>query len=676
MCGISGVYQFKNTGKANLKESVEKMNQSQARRGPDDEGIFLTRIYADHTRTNADVLRGSASSQRRSAMMVMGHRRLSILDLSEAGRQPMVFKRQGKSDKGKDLVITFNGEIYNFLELKKDLKNKGYKFKTKTDTEVILALYAEYGEKSFSMLRGMFAFGLWDSCEQKLFLVKDRYGIKPLYYYADGEKLIFTSTVKAITESGLIPFQKNPDAFIGFLLFGSVPLPLTTIKNVFSVPAGHYLEIDGNGKQKLIEYYNPLTAFQNKLHYADDRTANVINEIRGLLNESVNLHLISDAPLGVFLSGGLDFSALAAIAASRCAEQARNEPRSRASSLRGRRGIARNNQRLITLSIIFDEPEFSEQKYQKMVAEKIGSVHREIKITKNDFLDSFGDIFSAMDQPTIDGVNTFFIAKAAKEAGLKTVLSGLGADEIFLGYPHFRRAEILRKIQKLPIKSVIKLLSYSVINPFLDGRYSKLSYLSDDSILNFYLSIRGLFAPQEAAEILGISAKEVEDFIKELNNSITNNSITKLHPVDLLSYLELKFYLQNQLLKDTDFMSMHHSIEVRVPFLDHPLVEYLSGLPPEVKLGCKIGNWKLGIGNLRLKPLLAAAVGDLLPQEIFTRPKMGFTFPFQKWLGEVNSYSVNKLLSQKLNNSLTNNSITKSHWSRLWAKEVLKNYKI
>jgi asparagine synthase (glutamine-hydrolysing) len=654
MCGISGVYQFKNTGKTNLKESVERMNQSQARRGPDDEGIFI------------DEKSGVA----------LGHRRLSILDLSEAGRQPMVFKRQGKSDKGKDLVITFNGEIYNFLELKKELEKKGYKFKTKTDTEVILALYAEHGEKSFSMLRGMFAFGLWDSCEQKLFLVKDRYGIKPLYYYADGEKLIFASTVKAITESGLIPLQKNPDAFIGFLLFGSVPLPLTTIKNVLAAPAGHYLEIDGKGKQKLIEYYNPLTAFQNKLHYADDRTANVINEIRGLLNESVNLHLISDAPLGVFLSGGLDSSALAALAASRYAERARNEPRSRASSLRGRRGTTRNNQRLITLSIIFDEPEFSEEYYSDLVAQKIESDHRKIKITKNDFFDSLGEIFEAMEQPTIDGINSFFIAKAAKEAGLKTVLSGLGADEIFLGYPHFRRANLFKNIQKaisiFGHRKSVGLAMSRILN-LLGDRYAKLSYFTNNDILSFYLGIRGLFSPTEAAKILDIEEREVNNFIVNMRtsdvlnidvNNFGTSDVQKLNPVNLLSYLELKFYLQNQLLKDTDFMSMYHSTEVRVPFLDHPLVEYLSGLPPEVKLGRKIGNWKLEIGNLRLKPLLSAAVYDMLPKEIFSRSKMGFTFPFQKWLSEHKN-----IKTQEQKN-------IKTHWSRFWAKEVLKNYKI
>ncbi len=323
-------------------------------------------------------------------------------------------------------------------------------------------------------------------------------------------------------------------------------------------------------------------------------------------------HLISDAPLGVFLSGGLDSSVIAALASE-------------------------NKEPLHTLSVVFDEEEFSEKKYQDLVVRRIGSEHREIKITKQDFFDSYDSIFEAMDQPTIDGVNTFFIAKAAKEAGLKVVLSGLGSDEIFCGYPSFQKAAFLRKIQKLPdiFKLPLKIISLK------GGRYGKFNYFSNQDILSFYLGLRGLFTPKETAKILDINESEIENLIKNLATTYNLQATNSLHPVDLLSYLEFKFYLQNQLLKDTDFMSMHHSIEVRVPFLDHPLVEYLSGLKSEVKSGGKIN-----------KRLLVESVGDLLPKEILTRRKMGFTFPFQKWLG------------------------TKEvHWSRFWAREVLKKWR-
>lgn len=584
MCGICGVYQNGKFNKEELEKTVKKMNESQARRGPDDEGIFIDKKNG----------------------LALGHRRLSILDLSEIGKQPMNYG---------DFLITFNGEIYNFLELKKDLEQKGYKFKTKTDTEVILALYAEYAEKSFTMLRGMFAFGLWDGKNRKLFLVKDRYGIKPLYYFSDAEKLVFASTVKAIAESGLVSVVKNPEAYIGFLLFGSAPLPLTTYKNIFAVPAGCYLVNEADGKQELIKYYEPLEFFKNKTQ-SFRNSAITRDSIRNLLEESINIHLISDAPLGVFLSGGLDSSAIAALAAKN-----------------------RENS-ITTLSIIFDEPEFSEQKYQRLVAQKIGSDHREIKITQKDFYDSFDEIFKAMDQPSIDGVNTFFISKAVKEAGLKVILSGLGADEIFCGYSHFRRAELLRKIQQLPrfLKLPLKL------GNLFGGKYFKLSYFADNDILNFYLGIRGLFSPQEIAKILDTNLSEVEEFIKNLIIGYKLQN-TNFHPIDLLSYLELKFYLQNQLLKDTDFMSMYHSVEVRVPFLDHLLVEYLSNLLPEIKLSRDIN-----------KPLLVESVRDLLPLEIFSRSKMGFTFPFQKWLKEKGDFK------------------NGGHWSRFWVKEVLKKF--
>ena len=625
MCGIAGIY-YKNRKSEELKEAVKIMIHYQSHRGPDDEGIY------------------------QSEFVVLGHRRLSIIDLSKAGHQPMNYN---------DLWITFNGEIYNFLELKKKLEKKGYQFKTKTDAEVILALYAEYGEKSFLMLRGMFAFGLWDGKNEKLFLVKDRYGIKPLYYYADDEKLIFASTVKAIAGSGLIPVEKNSEAWIGFLLFGSVPLPLTTVKNVLAVPAGCYLVREADGQQKLIQYYDPLKFFNIRTsdvlniddNFGMSDVQKIVRQIRNILEDSVKLHLISDAPLGVFLSGGLDSSAIAALSAEALREG----------------GASR---RITTLSILFEEKEFSEEHYSDLVVKKIKSDHRKIKITKQDFYDSFDEIFKAMDQPTIDGVNTFFIAKAAKQAGLKTVLSGLGADEIFLGYSHFRRAGLLRKIQQMPLKPVFQFFSSSVAKPLFGDRYSKLSYFVNNDILSFYLGIRGLFAPKEAAKILDVNESEIKDFIINMGTSdiLRASDVQKLDPVNLISYLELKFYLQNQLLKDTDFMSMHHSVEVRVPFLDHQLVEYLSGLPPEVKMyqrkSAQISvNQRIGKIN---KPLLAEAVSNLLPPDIYTRPKMGFTFPFQKWLE-------NEPLLVKGHKS----SVAASrHWSRFWATVVLNKFKI
>lgn len=614
MCGISGIVSFEKKEQKEIEHAIERMDESQALRGPDDRGVFLF--------SNGG----------------FGHRRLSIIDLSKDGHQPMVYPHKSvKISIDQRLVITFNGEIYNFRELRKELENLGISFHTNSDTEVILAGYEKWGIKMVKKLRGMFAFGLWDEERQKLFLVRDRYGIKPLYYYFDREKVVFASTVKAIEKSGEINIEKNNEASIGFLLFGSVPLPHTTLKNVYAVPASNYIEVDASGNKKIAQYYNPLDFYINKSSDTDPIV--ISKKIRTLLEDSIRGHLISDAPIGVFLSGGLDSSALTALASSEL-----NQHSSAKISIDQRESVK-------TLSVHFEEEEFSEKRYQDMVAKKIGSAHREILITKEGFYKTLDEFWKSMDQPSIDGINSYMISEAARQAGLTVVLSGLGSDEIFLGYTNFRKAGFIRKIQKLP--KVVK-LPLLFLGSIFGGKYRKLSYLRSESILEFYLSFRGIFLPSEVAKILNVPIKEVYKFISHIEEEILNtkyNILNTLHPADLLSYLDFTLYMQNQLLKDTDVMSMAHSIEVRVPFLDHPLVEYISSLPAELKLS---GEYQ--------KQFLIDATKDIIPSEVWDRPKMGFTFPLQKWL-------TGRLLvtDYKL-------PVTKFHWSQNWAIEVLKKF--
>ncbi len=575
MCGIAGAISFSD-GRGS-EDAVRKMNARQKLRGPDDEGLDSF---------------GPAT---------FGQRRLSIIDLSADGHQPM---------SSGNLHITFNGEIYNFEEIKKELVAKGYSFKTKTDTEVILASYKEWGKESFSKLRGMFAIALYDSRGEELILARDRYGIKPLYYAATQGGLVFASTVVAIKESGLVELHEDEEAKIGFLLFGSVPLPKTTFKEVYSVRAGHYLSFSKNGAKE-IKYYEPLTSFLKKISPAKGAA---VSRIKELLNESVRLHLISDAPLGVFLSGGIDSSVLAILAAKQ------------------------REKALDTLSIDFKEYKFSEKKYREGVTARIKSRHKEYLVGREDFESEKENIFAAMDQPTIDGVNTYFVSRAAKEAGLKAVLSGLGSDEIFMGYHYFKRASLFRFVQKLPkiLKWPLKLLS-------LRRSWAKLIYLYEGKgLINFYLSLRGLFPPAEIAETLKINESSVWSYIAKLGDFLPTE-LKNLHPADALSWLEVNFYMANQLLKDTDFMSMRHSIEARVPFLDHVLVEYISSLPVSLKL------------TARPKELLISAMGRDLPREVWDRPKMGFAFPLGNWL------------SLDLKGA-------PGHLSRFWAELVLKNY--
>lgn len=603
MCGICGAISREIRDKDALMSAVSAMNAAQARRGPDDEGVWSDEKHA----------------------VVLGQRRLSIIDLSPAGHQPMSYD-------GGDFWITFNGEIYNFAELKKDLESRGAKFRTRSDTEVILALFKEFGADAFSKMRGIFALALWDAKHERLILARDHYGIKPLYYFSNKEKLVFASTVKAIEKSGEVRVEKCKEALVGFLLTGSVPSPFTTIKNVYSIPAGHYLVREKDGSEKLTKYYDSLNAFLTK---STDSVETAVEKIRVGLKDAVNLNLVSDAPLGVFLSGGLDSSALAAFAA-----KSRQHP-------------------ITTLSITFDEEKFSEKKYQDMVARHIKSDHREARVRKADFFNSFNDVFEAMDQPTVDAVNTFFVSKAAKEADLKVVLSGLGSDEIFCGYPSFRKVSALHAIQKLPgfLKSP---LSFAGV---IDDMYTKLQNLERDDALSFYLSSRSQFVARDVARILGIDLSEVISAFNAIKEKsfLNDPRLAALDPVDLYSFLEVKMYMQNQLLKDTDMMSMYHSIEARVPFLDFKLVEYVSSLPPGMKLGGRVN-----------KQLLVDAVRDTLPAAVFERPKMGFVFPFAEWLKDapadfIPEGDVAKELFAKFKSG-------KMHWSRFWSSVVLNHW--
>jgi len=555
MCGISGVYNFsfkEFLPREKMLEALTIMNQAQAHRGPDDEGIW----FSDNSQVG------------------FGHRRLSIIDLSPAGHQPM-------TNEDGSIWLTYNGEIYNFMALKKELQALGHKFRSHTDTEVVIHAYEEWGTDSFLRFRGMFAFALWDGRQCQLYLVKDRFGIKPLYYYKDDDKLAFASEVQALARSGLFSPEKNPDALIAFLLLGSVPMTLTTLNQVHGLPAGHYLLAE-NGRGRLVRYYDLWADTA-----PDDRVQDP-KALRALLSETLDLHLISDAPIGVFLSGGIDSSALVALAS-----------------------LSRKSQ-LTTLSIIFQEGDFSEQKCQQLIAQKYQTDHREFSISQQYFQSNLPQVFAAMDQPTINGVNSYFVALMAREAGLKAVLSGSGGDEIFCGYPHFRRAHGL---SYLPLLSCL-FHGGNGMSGFLTGKLRKLAFLGLGGELGLYLAIRGLFTPFEVARLTGDTLAHIKEVAQCLDPRAP-----RLHPIDLLSRYEIHFYLQNQILKDIDCMSMANSVEARVPFLDSELISVILASPPESRVNSQIP-----------KILLTKALNGLLPAELVFRPKMTFTFPFAEWL--------------------------------------------
>jgi asparagine synthase (glutamine-hydrolysing) len=591
MCGICGVVRRDKISEKELS-AVREMNEIQRFRGPDDEGL------------------------ENFGLAVLGHRRLSFLDLSSAGHQPM-------GDASGRFQIVFNGEIYNFQELRKGLQGLGVGFKTQSDTEVILELYVRDGSKMLSKLRGMFALAIWDTKENMLFLARDRYGIKPLYYsLVSAGDLVFASTVKAIKGSGLVSTTSDIGAKIGFVVFGSIPAPYTTYKEISSLPAGSFAEYV-DGILKVEKYYDALEFFINKKEVP---RVEAVEKIKNLLVEATKLHLISDAPLGVFLSGGLDSSALSALAVK-----------------------VRGVEPIDTLGIDFEEKDFSEKEVRKLVVEKIKTRHREIMVREKDLVCELPNIMMTMDQPTIDGVNSYFVSAAAKLAGLKAVLSGLGSDEIFMGYHYFQIANKIRLIQKLVPNFIWKLWPRR-------GKWGRLQWLKNKNPFFAYVSARSIFSPIEAAELVGVPESEVWSMISSLSDS-SPRVMGQLVGPDLFSYLDLSFYMHNQLLRDTDFMSMKHSVEVRVPFLDHKLVEYVSSLPISLKLG----------GN-KPKSLLIEAVEGLLPKEVWERKKMGFTFPFAEWLKNKDYFPGRAERARQ-------EFLAGGHWSRYWMEIVNNSFK-
>jgi asparagine synthase (glutamine-hydrolysing) len=581
MCRIAGIVDLANT--YNLDQSITAMRDSMHRGGPDDSGILIDE----------------------DKRIAFGHRRLSLLDLSAAGHQPM-------NDSNSGNTIIFNGEIYNFLEIKFELSAKGYQFKTATDTEVILAAYDAYGTACFNRFNGMFALSIWDKAANKIILARDHAGIKPLYYYISNSQLVFASEVRAF--KALKPnWPEDEDWRIPFLTFGHLPEPFTTLKDVRPLQKGSYLEVN------LSDLTNKSTTFNQ---FAFSRTVTNLEEavalVRNKLDESVKRHLISDAPIGLFLSGGVDSSLLTLIA---------------------NKYIGNN---LKTLSIVFEDASLNEAPYQQLIIDKTNARHHSFLVTENEFEQELPDILQAMDQPSTDGINSYFICKYARKYGLTAVLSGLGADELFGGYPSFNRTSALNLIQKLPAS----VLGLSEFVP--REKVRKLAFAKRRDLVGHYLFNRGSYTPQHVSKILGISTSHTNKVLEKVRfDNLPGGTDVR----DKVSWIETNLYMQNQLLKDTDYMSMWHSLEVRVPFLDKELMHAAFSIAPEIKFDSKVG-----------KHLLIKAFDDILPKAIWQRKKQGFTFPFYKWMRSI-EFNSNDEQYRGVREQYVNNKL---HWSRYW----------
>ncbi|NUN64320.1 asparagine synthase (glutamine-hydrolyzing) [Pseudanabaena biceps] len=611
MCGIAGF--LSQSGNHQSDKYVQLMQTSLQHRGPDDRGVYLSE---DRT-------------------VALAHTRLSILDLSPNGHQPMSAANQR-------YWITFNGEIYNFLELRERLKGEGETFVSHTDTEVILKLYAKYKENCVKHLRGMFAFAIWDDHEKVCFIARDPLGIKPLYYCLRDSCLIFASELRAILSTGIISKQLSPIGLYSYFTNGSISEPWTIIDGIRSLEAGSYL-LWKEGRIQHKSYWQ--IDFSASANFASNNQSININQsidkVRQALIDSVQHHFISDVPVGIFLSGGIDSTALVAIAR----QTQTNELR--------------------TYSVAFDEEAWNEGNIARQVAREFGTVHTEYVLTADIAKNLLPDYWRSLDQPTIDGFNTFCVAKIAHEDNMKVVLSGLGGDEIFGGYGTFQSVpQIFRRRQRLAFVNAIASLLGRGLESFSNSpKYRRLgAFLSkENSITNAYALARGVFSDHESYQLVkSYLGDNIGNQLRhEINLSLDSEKIVDQYQrfptnEDQVSYLELSRYMRNQLLRDSDVMSMKWGLELRVPFVDSTLLSEISQIPAGIRLQ-------------KNKSLLTKAIPEI-PDYIANRQKRGFTLPFEKWINkELREYTMDIKVPIYI-------PLPPKQWYRRWSLVVLQNW--
>jgi asparagine synthase (glutamine-hydrolysing) len=613
MCGITGIAQF--LDRSLSEQRVRKMNNSIAHRGPDAEGLWSN----DHC--------------------VLGHRRLSIIDTSAQGNQPF----HGNND---GMVVVFNGEIYNYIELKQELSAQ-FTFHTQTDTEVIIAAYKKWGTDCVNHFFGMFAFALWDETKQQLFIARDRLGVKPLYYAQTTEGIVFASELRAILTTGLVEKKIGAAALCDYLRYQTVHAPQTMIDGVLMLMPGHTMTIDAQG-MRINRFWDMA---ENKESISDTISRGAIHQhIEDLLTSSVELRMRADVPFGAFLSGGIDSSIVVGLM-SRISEH-----------------------RVKTFSITFHEKEYDESPYSELIAKKFNTDHTPIQLSANHFLKLIPEALQAMDHPSGDGANTYVVSKVTREAGVKMALSGLGGDEVFAGYDVFKRMKSLESkswLNNIPhflrsgAGSALRALKPSVASEKIA---TALAQKKIDAA-HFYPLTRQVLFDQEIKRL--VRSQLSSNPVAELTSQIFKLDLPTLSKV---SVLEMSTYMQNILLRDADQMSMAHALEIRVPFLDHRLIEYVLAVNDDIKY------------PHTPKELLTASVGDLIPREIIDRPKMGFTFPWAVWMrNELQSFCEEQLHALEAVSILDHAAVMdlwkrftigdpRITWSRVWPLVVLGHW--
>jgi asparagine synthase (glutamine-hydrolysing) len=597
MCGITAIFAYGADADPVNAGELATITQRMFARGPDAGGTWI-------------------SPDRRVGL---GSRRLAIIDLTPEGEQPMF-------DVDRELIIVFNGEIYNHRELRATLARRGARFHSSSDTEVLLQMYRAHGERMVELLRGMFTLAIWDTRARRMFVARDPYGIKPLYIADDGGTVRIASQVKALLAGGEIPRTRDVAGIAGFHLMGSVPEPFTTFESIRAVEAGTSFFIDEHGRSEPHRFYSIAEVFRRG---RDQQTIANLTTPRAALSEfvgeSIDYHLVSDVPIGVFLSAGIDSTALTALALPRASEPLR------------------------AITILFDAfrgRQFDEADDAASFARERGAPHTTRVVTREEFIADMPKFFDAMDQPTVDGVNTWFVSKAAAEQRLKVALSGVGGDELFGSYPAFddvpRIVRVASLAARIPLgsralgrglrlmKRVRKLSPKALAIAKLGTTYS-----------GAYLLKRGLLLPSDLLNVMG--SEEAEEGLRRLALIDRIAAIIDpdpMTPFGRVAALEASMYMRNQLLRDTDWTSMAHSLEVRTPLVDTYLLRQLAPI--------------LLANGAECKAEFARAPREPLPRNIAERPKTGFQAPLREWMRLAYDSTSTRM--------------------RSWAQVVLENY--
>jgi asparagine synthase (glutamine-hydrolysing) len=568
MCGIAGILRF--DGSSAQPELLQKMTSAIAHRGPDGEGVYL------------------------SGPLGLGHRRLAIIDLSSAGRQPM-------TNEDGSIWVTFNGEIYNFVEIRRELEARGHVFRSATDTEVILHAYEEWGRDCLHRFNGMFAFGLWDERRRGLWLVRDRLGIKPLFYSHLSDRLLFGSEIKAVLCDPDLDRALDYEALSYYLALNYTPAPYTLFRHVRQLLPGHYLWMDDSGAIQDVEYWDL------QYHEGDDRGEQAYcNEFSALLEDAVRMRLVSDVPFGAFLSGGVDSSSVAYWMSRHLADPVK------------------------TFSIGFGQPTFDELEYARLAAGTIAADHHE-QIVTADAAAILPKLVWHAEEPTADSsmVAVYYLAQMTRQH-VTMALSGDGADEILAGYetyqayylhrlyaclPHWLQREVLTPLlQALPVSDTKVGWAYK-LKLFAGG--------SGRTAEDAHATRRMIFNADARERLLSPSLKQSgggADVI-DLYRSMFARTNAR-HPLNRMLYVDTRFYLPNDMLVKLDRMTMAHGLEARVPFLDYRVVEFAASVPPRLKL--KYLWYK--------KYLLKASMAGKLPHQVLWRKKQGFNVPKSVWI--------------------------------------------